>query len=169
MHGWLIDRALHFKGSVQDESLEIHKQKESDGRKIKRGRWAVKELHARAGEVSSFLPIISCFLADHNSIYTFTISHGITLPLPTLPWCGDRVPVHLHLTTMACTSTPLWVHVYLAHTHTHIHAHKCTHVWGGEGYAAIWWDDMGLDRLVTFSATTMAEHPRSLIPCLSSP
>lgn len=95
-------------------------KKESDGRKIKRGRWAVKELHARAGEVSSFLPIISCFLADHNSIYTFTISHGVTLPpLPTFPWCGDWVPVHLHLTHMACTSTPLWVRVCLARTRTH--------------------------------------------------
>lgn len=30
-------RALHFKGSVWDESLEIHKHKESDGREIKKG------------------------------------------------------------------------------------------------------------------------------------
>lgn len=36
VHGWAKQRALHFKGSVQDESLDIHKQKESDGRKIKR-------------------------------------------------------------------------------------------------------------------------------------
>lgn len=36
VHGWAKQRALHFKGRVQDESLDIHKQKESDGRKIKR-------------------------------------------------------------------------------------------------------------------------------------
>lgn len=32
--GWRKERALHFKGSVWDESLEIHKHKESDGGQI---------------------------------------------------------------------------------------------------------------------------------------
>lgn len=83
---------------------------------------------AEAHKVSSFHPIISCFLDDHSSIYTLAIARAATLL--SHPWCGDGVPAHLHLARTPRTLTPLCrqVHVRshtLTWTPTHIPA--CTH------------------------------------------
>lgn len=132
---------------------------------------------AEAHKVSSFHPIISCFLDDHSSIYTLAIARAATLL--SHPWCGDGVPAHLHLARTPRTLTPLcrqvhvrshtltWTPTHIpacTHAHTHTHAHKPTLSEEHWKYAAILRDDMGLDMLVMFSVMTTLKHTYLPLP-----
>lgn len=115
----------------------IHKQKENDGRKIKRAECS-QSVSCGVNKVLSFHPITSCFFDDHNSIYTFTTPRTATLLSPSPPWQLG-----------ACTFTPYAQALQpdssmgaCAHAQRQMNSQKAR--WWK--YAAIWWGQMGLNK-----------------------
>lgn len=94
MCGWLKERASHFKGSVWDESLEIHKTQrqwwKTDKKKkgaevcLSASRWSAKGL---------VIPSNHILLLGQ---FTPSLSHALP-PSPPTPWCGSAFTPHTHI------------------------------------------------------------------------
>lgn len=164
------------KGFVSDESLEIHKHKERDGGKIKKG----------GGETVVSLSA-SCrsepgLLISSNHILLLGRSK-LNLHLRRRQRCHPPHPPSPDVATgcrriYTSRTRPLHPDTFPAHADrcaytgarldggdVHVRAAGCVCVFKGQrNYAAILWDDMGLDMLLMLSAMTTLEQPKAQPP-----
>lgn len=113
------EAAVHFKDSIWDESLAIHKKQREWWKRDKRGPGGNNNLACCGKELSIALVLMRARSCRFTQSYPFswaitaqftpsqTCAHTAT-PL-SHPWGGGWVPVHLHLTctpralTLFCT------------------------------------------------------------------
>lgn len=133
------EAAVHFKDSIWDESLAIHKKQREWWKRDKRGPGGNNNLACCGKELSIALVLMRARSCRFTQSYPFswaitaqftpsqTCAHTAT-PL-SHPWGGGWVPVHLHLTctprtlTLFCTCVLADV-ASRACTRAHAHTHS---------------------------------------------